>query len=172
MPTFFKCVCVCACLFVCMHLSVSLSYSPHSSIVSLSISLSLQHGRCGIPQPLVQRYSEDLEQPVKDVAPAIDQVRLKLLRKQHRMAIPFGGLTEMCRKPLSPGHVSTVSDWLVSIGLPMYATPMAAAGYDTLGRVSSLTESGVWEAGVRDERHVRRLVSEARLVSAHRDGQS
>lgn len=78
----------------------------------------------------------------------------------------------MCRKPLSPGHVSTVSDWLVSIGLPMYATPMAAAGYDTLGRVSSLTESGVWEAGVQDERHVRRLVSEARLVSAHRVGQS
>ncbi|XP_021456406.2 SAM and SH3 domain-containing protein 1 isoform X5 [Oncorhynchus mykiss] len=131
-----------------------------------------KHGRCGIPQPLMQRYSEDLEQPVKDVASNMDQVRVKQLRKQHRMAIPFGGLTEMCRKPLSPGHVSTVSDWLVSIGLPMYATPMAAAGYDTLGRVSSLTESGVWEAGVRDERHVRRLVSEARLVSAHRDGQS
>ncbi|XP_020310456.1 SAM and SH3 domain-containing protein 1 isoform X6 [Oncorhynchus kisutch] len=131
-----------------------------------------KHGRCGIPQPLMQRYSEDLEQPVKDVASNMDQVRVKQLRKQHRMAIPFGGLTEMCRKPLSPGHVSTVSDWLVSIGLPMYATPMAAAGYDTLGRVSSLTESGVWEAGVRDERHVRRLVSEARLVSAHSDGQS
>nr|XP_046154668.1 SAM and SH3 domain-containing protein 1-like isoform X2 [Oncorhynchus gorbuscha] len=131
-----------------------------------------KHGRCGIPQPLMQRYSEDLEQPVKDVASNMDQVRVKQLRKQHRMAIPFGGLTEMCRKPLSPGHVSTVSDWLVSIGLPMYATPMAAAGYDTLGRVSSLTESGVWEAGVRDERHVRRLVSEARLVSTHRDGQS
>ncbi|XP_036841356.1 SAM and SH3 domain-containing protein 1 isoform X5 [Oncorhynchus mykiss] len=131
-----------------------------------------KHGRCGIPQPLVQRYSEDLEQPVKDVAPAIDQVRLKLLRKQHRMAIPFGGLTEMCRKPLSPGHLSTVSDWLVSIGLPMYTTYLEAAGYDTLGHVSSLTESGVWEAGVRDERHARRLVSEARLVSAHRDAQS
>uniref|UniRef100_A0A4W5LPU6 SAM and SH3 domain containing 1a n=1 Tax=Hucho hucho TaxID=62062 RepID=A0A4W5LPU6_9TELE len=131
-----------------------------------------KHGRCGIPQPLMQRYSEDLEQPVKDVASNMDQVRVKQLRKQHRMAIPFGGLTEMCRKPLSPGHVSTVSDWLVSIGLPMYATPMAAAGYDTLGRVSSLTENGVWEAGVRDERHVRRLVSEARLVSPHRDGQS
>ncbi|KAK6295528.1 hypothetical protein J4Q44_G00347540 [Coregonus suidteri] len=131
-----------------------------------------KHGRCGIPQPLVQRYSEDLEQPVKDVARAIDQVRVKQLRKQHRMAIPFGGLTEMCRKPLSPGHMSTVSDWLVSIGLPMYATPLEKAGYDTLGHVSSLTESGVWEAGVRDERHARRLVSEARLVSAPRDAQS
>ncbi|KAM6954245.1 SAM and SH3 domain-containing protein 1-like isoform 2-T2 [Aplochiton taeniatus] len=128
-----------------------------------------KHGRCGIPQPLVQRYSEELEQPVKEVASLMDQVRVKELRKQHRMAIPFGGLTEMCRKPLSPTHVSTVSDWLVSIGLPMYTTQLAAAGYNTLGHVSSLTESGVWEVGVRDKRHARRLVNEARLVAGHRD---
>ena len=78
----------------------------------------------------------------------------------------------MCRKPLSPGHVSTVSDWLVSIGLPMYATPLTEAGYDTLGSVSSMTESSVLEAGVRDERHARRLVSEAQLVTPHRGPQS
>ncbi|KAM3861597.1 SAM and SH3 domain-containing protein 1-like isoform 2-T2 [Diretmus argenteus] len=131
-----------------------------------------KHGRCGIPQPLVQRYSEDLEQTVKDVASTMDQFRVKELRKQHRMAIPSGGLTEMCRKPLSSGNVSTVSDWLVSIGLPMYATSLAAAGIDTLSRVPSLTESSVWEAGVRNERHARRLVMEARLVTAHRDVQS
>ncbi|XP_008284381.1 SAM and SH3 domain-containing protein 1a isoform X1 [Stegastes partitus] len=131
-----------------------------------------KHGRCGIPQPLVQRYSEDLEQPVKDVASNMDQLRVKELRKQHRMAIPSGGLTEMCRKPLSFGNISTVSDWLVSIGLPMYATSLAAVGVDTLSRVALLTESSVWEAGVRDERHVRRLVTEARSVNAHREVQS
>ncbi|XP_033999605.1 SAM and SH3 domain-containing protein 1a isoform X3 [Trematomus bernacchii] len=131
-----------------------------------------KHGRCGIPKPLVQRYSEDLEQPVKDVASTLDQLRVKELRKQHRMAIPSGGLTEMCRKPLPSANISTVSDWLTSIGLPMYATPLAAAGIDTLRGVALLTESGVWEAGVRDERHARRLVSEARLVGAHREGQS
>uniref|UniRef100_A0A3Q3N3B6 SAM and SH3 domain containing 1a n=1 Tax=Mastacembelus armatus TaxID=205130 RepID=A0A3Q3N3B6_9TELE len=122
-----------------------------------------KHGRCGIPQPLMERYSEDLEQPVKDVASSMDQLRVKELRKQHRMAIPSGGLTEMCRKPLPSGNVSTVSDWLISIGLPMYATSLAAAGIDTLSRVALLSESSVWEAGVRDERHARRLVSEARL---------
>nr|XP_046228487.1 SAM and SH3 domain-containing protein 1a isoform X3 [Scatophagus argus] len=94
-----------------------------------------KHGRCGIPQPLVQRYSEDLEQPVKDVASTMDQLRVKELRKQHRMAIPSGGLTEMCRKPLP-------------------------------------SESSVWEAGVRNERHARRLVSEARLVGTHTEVQS
>nr|XP_020445451.1 SAM and SH3 domain-containing protein 1 isoform X8 [Monopterus albus] len=131
-----------------------------------------KHGRCGIPQPLVERYSEDLEQPVKDVASTMDQLRVKELRKQHRMAIPSGGLTEMCRKPLPSGNINTVSDWLISIGLPMYATSLAAVGIDTLSHVAVLTESSVWEAGVRDERHVRRLVSEARLVSVHREAQS
>lgn len=46
-----------------------------------------QHGRYGIPQPLVQRYSEDLDQLVKDVAANLDQLRVKELRKQHRMAV-------------------------------------------------------------------------------------
>ncbi|KAM8832679.1 SAM and SH3 domain-containing protein 1a isoform 2-T2 [Spinachia spinachia] len=131
-----------------------------------------KHGRCGVPQPLVQRYADDLGQPVKDVASTVDQIRVKELRKQHRMAIPSGGLTEMCRKPLPPGNINTVSDWLTSIGLPMYAASLAAAGVDTLGRVASLTESAAWEAGVQDERHVRRLVGEARSVRSHRAPQS
>ncbi|CAJ1078446.1 SAM and SH3 domain-containing protein 1 Proline-glutamate repeat-containing protein [Xyrichtys novacula] len=131
-----------------------------------------KHGRCGIPQQLVQRYSEDLEQPVKDMASNMDQLRVRELRKQHRMAIPSGGLTEMCRKPLPSGNISTVSDWLTSIGLPMYTTPLMAAGIDTLSRVALLTESSVWDAGVRDEKHTRRLVHQARLVSAHREVQS
>ncbi|XP_061563277.1 SAM and SH3 domain-containing protein 1a isoform X3 [Cololabis saira] len=131
-----------------------------------------KHGRCGVPQPLVQRYSEDLEQPVKDVASSLDQLRVRELRKQHRMAIPSGGLTEMCRKPVPLANISTVSDWLTSIGLPMYAASLAAAGVDTLSRVASLTESSAWEAGVKDGRHARRLLTEARLVNAHREGQS
>uniref|UniRef100_H3D3X8 SAM and SH3 domain containing 1a n=1 Tax=Tetraodon nigroviridis TaxID=99883 RepID=H3D3X8_TETNG len=131
-----------------------------------------KHGRCGIPQPLVQRYSEDLEQPVKDVASSMDQLRVRELRKQHRMAIPSGGLTEMCRRPQPSGNISSVSDWLTSIGLPMYASPLAAAGVHTLSGVSSLTESGAREAGVRDERHLRRLVGEARLVGTEPAGLS
>lgn len=126
-----------------------------------------KHGRGGIPPLLVQRYSEEAEHPLKDVASALDQLRVRELRKQHRMAIPSGGQTEMSRKPLPVGHISSVSDWLVSIGLPMYASPLAAAGILTLPHVSSLTDSSVWEAGIRDERHVRRLVSEARLVSTN-----
>ncbi|XP_066533746.1 SAM and SH3 domain-containing protein 1a isoform X1 [Hoplias malabaricus] len=125
-----------------------------------------KHGRCGIPQALVQRYSEDFQQPVKDVASTLDQIRVKQLRKEHRMAIPSGGLTDMCRKPTSPAHLSSVSNWLVSIGMPMYSDLLSAAGFDTLGDLSSLTEAGVREAGLQEERHIRRLLTEARLITA------
>uniref|UniRef100_A0A8C9TCV3 SAM and SH3 domain containing 1 n=1 Tax=Scleropages formosus TaxID=113540 RepID=A0A8C9TCV3_SCLFO len=123
-----------------------------------------KHGRCGIPPSLLQRYSEELGQPAKEVASAMDQIRVKLLRKEHRMAIPLGGLTELCRKSVSPGHVGTVADWLVSIGLPMYIHTFAVAGYSSLDQISSLTESEVLGAGVREERHVQLLLGAAHLV--------
>ncbi|XP_060770058.1 SAM and SH3 domain-containing protein 1a isoform X2 [Neoarius graeffei] len=131
-----------------------------------------KHGRCGIPQILVQRYSEDFQQPLKDVASTLDQIRVKQLRKEHRMAIPSGGLMDMCRKPMSPVHLSSISDWLVSIGMPMYKDLLLAAGYDTLGHLSALTETAVRKAGLQEERHIRRLLSEARLITAKSMSQS
>lgn len=122
-----------------------------------------KHGRCGIPEALVQRYAEDLEQPERDVATNMDQIRVKLLRKQHRMAIPSGGLTEICRKPLSPGCVASVSDWLISIGLPMYTSTLSDAGFSTLSQVPSLSHTGLQEAGITEERHIRKLITAARL---------
>ncbi|XP_077598285.1 SAM and SH3 domain-containing protein 1a isoform X3 [Stigmatopora nigra] len=129
-----------------------------------------KHGRCGIPQPLMQRYSEDLRHAVKDVASTMDQLRVRELRKQHRMAIPSGGLTDTCRRSASSsGNVGAVSDWLVSIGLPMYAPALAAAGVDSLSAVALLTESEAWEAGVRDRGHAKRLLGEAQLAAARHD---
>nr|XP_048281529.1 SAM and SH3 domain-containing protein 1 isoform X2 [Myodes glareolus] len=122
-----------------------------------------KHGRCGIPEALVQRYAEDLDQPERDVATNMDQIRVKLLRKQHRMAIPSGGLTEICRKPLSPGCVASVSDWLISIGLPMYTSTLSDAGFSMLSQVPSLSPTCLQEAGITEERHIRKLISAARL---------
>uniref|UniRef100_A0A8C2UV48 SAM and SH3 domain-containing protein 1 n=1 Tax=Chinchilla lanigera TaxID=34839 RepID=A0A8C2UV48_CHILA len=122
-----------------------------------------KHGRCGIPEALVQRYAEDLDQPEKDIATNMDQIRVKLLRKQHRMAIPSGGLTEICRKPLAPGCITSVSDWLISIGLPMYTSTLSDAGFSTLSQVPSLSHTCLQEAGITEERHIRKLVSAARL---------
>ncbi|XP_050807560.1 SAM and SH3 domain-containing protein 1 [Gopherus flavomarginatus] len=122
-----------------------------------------KHGRCGIPEALVQRYSEDLEQPEKDVATNMDQIRVKLLRKQHRMAIPSGGLTEIYRKPVSPGHITSITDWLVSIGLPMYSGSLTEAGFNTLSKVPSLSQTCLQEAGITEERHINKLLAAARL---------
>ncbi|NWU97071.1 SASH1 protein, partial [Upupa epops] len=122
-----------------------------------------KHGRCGIPEALVQRYSEDLDQPEKDVATNMDQIRVKQLRKQHRMAIPSGGLTEICRKPVSPGLITSVSDWLVSIGLPMYSSLLTEAGFNTLSKVPSLSQTCLQEAGITEERHISKLLAAARL---------
>nr|XP_033792469.1 SAM and SH3 domain-containing protein 1 isoform X2 [Geotrypetes seraphini] len=123
-----------------------------------------KHGRCGIPEALVQRYAEDLNQPEKEMAGNLDQIRVKQLRKQHRMAIPSGGLTEMCRKPVSPGCITSVSDWLISIGLPMYISPLAEAGINTLSQVPSLSQTHLQDAGIQEERHQNILLAAARLV--------
>uniref|UniRef100_A0A8C3R6I7 SAM and SH3 domain-containing protein 1 n=1 Tax=Cyanoderma ruficeps TaxID=181631 RepID=A0A8C3R6I7_9PASS len=122
-----------------------------------------KHGRCGIPEALVQRYAEDLEQPEKDVAANMDQIRVKQLRKQHRMAIPSGGLTEICRKPVSPGLITSVSDWLISIGLPMYSSLLTEAGFNTLSKVPSLSQTCLQKAGITEERHISKLLAAARL---------
>ncbi|XP_072907558.1 SAM and SH3 domain-containing protein 1a isoform X2 [Hemitrygon akajei] len=47
-----------------------------------------KHGRCGIPMALIERYSESLQHSLEQVAAAMDLVRVRQLRKQHRMAIP------------------------------------------------------------------------------------
>ncbi|XP_034274878.1 SAM and SH3 domain-containing protein 1 isoform X6 [Pantherophis guttatus] len=124
-----------------------------------------KHGRCGIPEPLVQRYAEDLDHPEKDVATNLDQVRVKQLRKQHRMAIPSGGLTEICRKPVSPGNISSITDWLVSVGLPMYSVSLRAAGINDLSKVPSLSQTSLHEAGITEERHISKLLAAARLLN-------
>lgn len=125
-----------------------------------------KHGRCRIPEALVQRYSEELEQPEKEVASTMDQNRIKQLKKQHRLAIPSGGLTEICRKPVSPGHITSITDWLVSIGLPMYSSSLMAAGVNDLSKVPSLSQTCLHEAGITEERHINKLLAAARLFKA------
>ncbi|XP_042306621.1 SAM and SH3 domain-containing protein 1-like isoform X3 [Sceloporus undulatus] len=148
-----------------LDLEILIENKLHSEDIDLTEDpYSDKHGRCGIPELLVQRYSEDLDQPKKDVATNMDQIRVKQLRKQHRMAIPSGGLTEICRKPVSPGHITSITDWLVSIGLPMYTSSLMAAGISDLSKVPSLSQTSLREAGITEERHVSKLLAAARLL--------
>ncbi|XP_076129118.1 SAM and SH3 domain-containing protein 1-like isoform X2 [Alosa pseudoharengus] len=127
-----------------------------------------KHGRCGVPVLLVQRYSEELQRPLQIIFSTLDIIRVKQLRKEHRMAIPSGGQTDACRKPTSPCRSASlsVSDWLVSIGLPMYAAPLASVGCDSLAGVRALTEECLHRAGVSQDGHVRWILHEARLLAS------
>ncbi|XP_068087816.1 SAM and SH3 domain-containing protein 1 isoform X5 [Hyperolius riggenbachi] len=123
-----------------------------------------KHGRCGIPEALVERYAEELGQQERDVADCMDQIRVRLLRKEHRMAIPSGGLTEISRKPISPGHISSVSDWLISIGLPMYTHPLMGAGFTTLSKMPALSQTHLHDIGIQEEKHINKILGAARLI--------
>ncbi|XP_044531394.1 SAM and SH3 domain-containing protein 1 [Gracilinanus agilis] len=63
--------------------SIDLTEEPYSD----------KHGRCGIPEALIQRYAEDLNQQEKEIAVKMDQIRVKHLRKQQRMAVSTGTMT-------------------------------------------------------------------------------
>uniref|UniRef100_A0A8C1S1W5 SAM and SH3 domain containing 1b n=1 Tax=Cyprinus carpio TaxID=7962 RepID=A0A8C1S1W5_CYPCA len=57
--------------------SIDLTEEPYSD----------KHGRYGVPFSLVQRYSEDLDKPLGDIAIVMDQTRVHQLLKQHRIAV-------------------------------------------------------------------------------------
>nr|XP_055027999.1 SAM and SH3 domain-containing protein 1 isoform X2 [Misgurnus anguillicaudatus] len=56
-------------------------------------------GRYGVPFFLIQRYSEDFDKPLGDIAILIDRTRVQQLLKQHRIAIPLRSLSEICVIP-------------------------------------------------------------------------
>uniref|UniRef100_UPI00358FF6A4 SAM and SH3 domain-containing protein 1-like isoform X1 n=1 Tax=Myxine glutinosa TaxID=7769 RepID=UPI00358FF6A4 len=58
-----------------------------------------KHGRCGISSDLVRRYASEFGISQTEVAEALDLIRVKLLRKQHRMAIPSPNLQKLCETP-------------------------------------------------------------------------
>lgn len=80
------------------------------------------------------------------------------------LQIPLGGVTELGKRAPSTGQISTTEDWLVSIGLPMYARSFTQAGFTSLEQVSLLTERHVLQLGVKDERHVQLLLGAASLL--------
>uniref|UniRef100_A0A8C4WWP3 SAM and SH3 domain containing 1b n=1 Tax=Eptatretus burgeri TaxID=7764 RepID=A0A8C4WWP3_EPTBU len=68
---------------------LDLTEEPHSD----------KHGRCGISSDLVRRYASEFGISLTEVAEALDLIRVKLLRKQHRMAIPSPNLQKICEPP-------------------------------------------------------------------------
>lgn len=57
------------------------------------------------------------------------------------------------------GDLNSVSDWLISLGLPMYIGNLQEVGYDDMGSMPNMEEKHFQYAGVVDPRHMRRLLT-------------
>lgn len=62
------------------------------------------------------------------------------------------------------GDLSSVSDWLISLGLPMYIENLREVGYDDMGSMPNMEEKHFQYAGVVDPRHMRRLLASVDLM--------
>ncbi|GFO08541.1 sam and sh3 domain-containing protein 3 [Plakobranchus ocellatus] len=83
-------------------------------------------GHCGIPPLLVQRYSEELRQETDVIALVLEQLRERQLRSLGRPCIQNEQLSQSCRTACDL-QISSVRDFLISIGLPMYFAPLIAS---------------------------------------------
>ncbi|XP_064473613.1 SAM and SH3 domain-containing protein 1-like isoform X3 [Ornithodoros turicata] len=116
-------------------------------------------GFCGIPPALVQRYSEELQRDVAEIANALDQVRITELGERGRHGIPNDFLADSCLGPIADADYSSLHSWLVSLGLPMYEPLFAESHITDIARVAELREADFRAMGIGNARHVRLLSS-------------
>ncbi|RUS71058.1 hypothetical protein EGW08_021182, partial [Elysia chlorotica] len=129
---------------------IDLTESPYSSSM----------GHCGIPPLLVQRYSEELRQETDVMALVLEQIRGRQLRAVGRPCIQNEQLSQSCRTACDL-QISSVQDFLTSIGLPMYFGPLLAKQTGpavTLEKLLAMPEAELERATGADSRHLRRIV--------------
>ncbi|XP_022242400.1 uncharacterized protein LOC106460071 isoform X1 [Limulus polyphemus] len=124
-------------------------------------------GFCGIPPALVQRYSEELQRDIYDVAEVLDQARINALHQQERKGIPNDFLADSCNEPVVEANYSCLHDWLTSLGLPMYTEHFQRAGYSQLEQIVSLREADLRHCGINCSRHLRLLTSAIGTLHIH-----
>ncbi|XP_042900364.1 SAM and SH3 domain-containing protein 1 isoform X2 [Parasteatoda tepidariorum] len=110
-------------------------------------------GFCGIPPALVQRYSEELQHSIVDVADALDQIRITALQQQSRRGVPNDFLSDSCVAPVIEPNYTSLHAWLISLGLPMYMQNFFAAGITELYQIASLGIDDLTHLGIHDPYH-------------------
>ncbi|XP_074597484.1 uncharacterized protein LOC141852382 isoform X2 [Brevipalpus obovatus] len=133
-------------------------------------------GFCGIPPALVQRYGEELERDVYDIAETLDHIRLsQLLAQSGKQGIPNDFLADSCNAPGTDGaNYESLHSWLLSLGLPMYWRKFKEKGRTSLWHVIPMREDDLISCGITDKRHLRFLTTAigALSVNQHRIGRS
>ncbi|XP_070190679.1 SAM and SH3 domain-containing protein 1-like isoform X2 [Littorina saxatilis] len=126
---------------------------------------STPSGECGIPPLLVQRYAEELRLDVMSVALVLEQVRTLKLHALQRPSVPNELLAEECRKACNL-QISSLAEFFISIGLPMYIPRILAGGINTVQDLLSVTDADIPRLTGADSYHVKRIGHAIQWVKA------
>ncbi|KAL3883300.1 hypothetical protein ACJMK2_029582, partial [Sinanodonta woodiana] len=114
-------------------------------------------GECGVPPLLVQRYAEELKQDLYRTALVLDQVRIHKLTTMGRPVVPLVKLEEYATAT-SELKISSVKDFFLSIGLPMYANAVLSKGYTSVEALLSLSDKDIQSVCKPDKKHLKRIL--------------
>lgn len=124
-------------------------------------------GFCGIPPALVQRYADELQEDIVDVAEALDQNRVNTLKMKGRLAVPNDFLADSCCEPVVEANYSDLSSWLISLGLPIYERALQRAGFSDLHQIIKLKDPDLHKCGVENPKHMRLLKTAIEALHIH-----
>ncbi|XP_054753186.2 uncharacterized protein LOC129258957 isoform X5 [Lytechinus pictus] len=114
-------------------------------------------GFCGIPAALIQRYAEEVQMRVPDVAVCLEALRVRFLIAEGRCWFRSDTLAHQAQHVIYAGRGSTVCDWLTYLGMPMYVDAFIGGGWDELDILMDMEEEDLRRCGVTDPKHTRRL---------------
>ncbi|GIY40464.1 SAM and SH3 domain-containing protein 1 [Caerostris darwini] len=129
--------------------------------------MNLKTGFCGIPPALVQRYADELQQDIFDVAEAMDRERIRALQRRGRQAVPNDFLADSCCEPVVEANYSSLSDWLISLGLPIYEKMFHRNGCTELYHIAGLKDKDLIHYGIENAKHIRLLTTAIEALHIH-----
>ncbi|GIY06420.1 hypothetical protein CEXT_150591 [Caerostris extrusa] len=124
-------------------------------------------GFCGIPPALVQRYADELQQDIFDVAEAMDRERIRALQRRGRPAVPNDFLADSCCEPVVEANYSSLADWLISLGLPIYEKMFHRNGCTELYHIAGLKDKDLIHYGIENAKHIRLLTTAIEALHIH-----
>ncbi|XP_028412536.1 uncharacterized protein LOC114535420 [Dendronephthya gigantea] len=118
---------------------------------------SNEDGKWGVPMALIDRYSLELQSTMTDVTKEIDHIRIEKLNHVKKKATPCD-LSKLRFAPDVVGKLSSLVDWLTSLGLPMYIDNLLDEGYDDMHTIPYLSQEHLQYAKITKPEHINRLI--------------
>lgn len=137
-------------------------------------------GFCGVPLSLVERYAEELHLDVSEAAQCIENCRLRALQHCGRPGVsclffpPFDlwsrqffyahqvqndRLGDFLHSSNYTVDTTSLPDFLVSLGLPMYLEKLITHDITTLPQLYQISTHQLQEAGIQNEAHLHRFLA-------------